>query len=463
MLGIVRTEGVVLRCGHTVSLPAPADPSAQVSRPRLPGLVGALRKIPRRELLLVGAAMFLGLLLRVLYVRATLGHQLAGDEIEHDIIGRLFSEGHFMWSTTPYGDPHPTMTKAPLYPVLVGVGYSVLGENYDRVLTAQTLIGPVTVALSWVLARRLFGPKVGVAAAFVVALYPYTWQYETRLYSEAIAVPLVMLALILFLEREPTRARVVLMGLTLGLLMLTRPALAYLIVGVAVAWVLMVGWRRGLAATGVALVVGVLVLMPWMIRNNAEYDSFPLISWQDAAALYGTFNDEAAQDPVNPYAWRASNARDAPLFRPENRMEEDELRSKLNHNAIEFIKDHPDSLFKSFYWNGLVRFWDLRDPSDVVDDVRFEGRTRQVAGAGLPLYWLMLALAVVGLFLFRRRKGLVRPVLAIALAASLVHTSVSLTRYRSVLEPLIVILACAAAWELYERWRGVPRPPSVPA
>jgi 4-amino-4-deoxy-L-arabinose transferase-like glycosyltransferase len=419
-----------------------------------------VKKIPRRELLLLAVAAALGLALRLIYVRTTLGHALAGDEIEYDKIARLFADGHFMWSTTPYGDPHPTMVKAPLYPVLVGIQYALLGENYDRVLTLQTLIGPVVIVLTWVLARRLFNPTVALAAAFLVAVYPFAWQFEARLYSEAITTPLVLVALILFLDREPTRVRVLLLGVTVGLLMLSRPALVYLLVGALVCWVLIAGWKKGILATAAAGAVALLVVSPWTLRNYLEYDSFVLVSWQDAAAVYGTFNDEAANDDEAPYAWRTTNARDAPLFEPRNRMEEDELRDRLNDNAVEWIKDHPDALPKAFFWNGLTRFWDIRRPSTALSEVPHEGRSRFLTKVGLGMYYVLLPLAVLLLFLARRRRALVLPVAAIALAASLTHTIVSLTRYRSVIEPLIVVLACGAVALLLER-RRTERPAAV--
>lgn len=397
--------------------------------------------------------MVLGLALRLIYVRATLGHTLAGDEIEYDVIARLFADGHFMWTTSPYGDPHPTMIKAPLYPVLIGVLYTVLGENYDRVLTLQTLIGPVTIGLTWLLGRHLFGAGVGLAAAFVVAVYPFAWQFEARLYSEAITTPLVLAALLLFLEREPTRARVVSLGVVVGLLLLARPALGYVLAGVFVAWGLAVGWRRGVTSAALATAVALLVVSPWTLRNYLEYDAFVPVSYQDAAAVFGTFNDEAATDEKSPYGWRSTNARDAPLFLPENRMPEDELRSKLNRNAFRWIREHPESLPKALFWNGLSRFWDIRKPSVSLSEVPFEGRSRLLSKIGLGMYYLLLPLSVLGLVLSRNRRTLWLPVGAIAAGATLTHTAVSLTRYRSVLEPLIVILACGAVAMLVQRRR----------
>jgi 4-amino-4-deoxy-L-arabinose transferase-like glycosyltransferase len=415
---------------------------------------GRLKTVPRRELLLLGAAAVLGFALRLYYVRATGGHALAGDEQEYNTIGHFLAHGKFMWSDTLYHHAHPTMTKAPLYPVLVGLGYVVFGEHYDRILTIQTLIGPIVIVLTWALARRLFNPRVAIAAAFVVAVYPFAWQFEARLYSEAITTPLVLIALLLFMDREPTRRRIIGLGLTMGLLMLCRPALFYLFAGVLAAWWVKAGARRGLLATAAAALVAALVIVPWTVRNYAEYHAFVPVSWQDAAAVFGTFNDEAAADKNYPFAWRQNDKRDAPLFLTRNAMPEDELRAKLNHNAWEWIKAHPDSLPKAFFWNGLSRFWDIRRPFNVLREVPYEGRSRVLTKIGLAMYWVLLPLALLSLFLLRRRPEVVAPVVAIAVSASIVHTAVSLTRYRAILEPLIVILACAAVAMLLDARRS---------
>jgi hypothetical protein len=68
----------------------------------------------RRELLLLLGAMALGLAIRLVYVYVTRDHALAGDEPQYDAMGKLAAEGHWLWSTTPYGDPHPSAWKTPL-------------------------------------------------------------------------------------------------------------------------------------------------------------------------------------------------------------------------------------------------------------------------------------------------------------------------------------------------------------
>ena len=382
---------------------------------------------------------------------ATADHQPAGDELEYDLQGRLAAAGHWFWSTTPYGIPHPSLWKAPGYTAWMGLWYSLLGPDPDRVLLVQTLLGPVNVVLAWALARRLFGGRVALAAAAVVAVYPLAWQYEARLYSEALATPLTLVILLLALDRPQTRVTAAAIGAALGLLVLIRPSSGYVAAAVLAAfWTAMRG-RRALVASALAIGIAALVVAPWTYRNHRLTGSLVPVSIQDITVA-GVFNEEAANDPVRPWAFRAAR-RDVALIERGDPLPDDEFRRRLLRNALDYVREHPSSLPQAFFWNGLSRTWDVRRPARALEEVRFEGRSRKLTIAGLAMYYVLLPLALAGLLLERRRRALVVPILVLALSASLVYTSTSGTRFRSTLEPLIAILACSAVPNL-GRGRG---------
>ena len=120
--------------------------------------------VPRRERLLLGAIVGVALVVRIAYVALHGGAPLNGDEIEYALEGKLAANGHWFWSTTPYGIAHASIFKAPLYPAWVGAWFSVFGEHARVVMFAQAFISAGTVALTWLLARRLFGPTVALAS-----------------------------------------------------------------------------------------------------------------------------------------------------------------------------------------------------------------------------------------------------------------------------------------------------------
>lgn len=410
---------------------------------------------PRDGWILAGI-MLVGLAIRVAYVLLTLDQPLRGDAPEYHLQGSFLADGKWFWSTTPYGIEHPSLWKAPGYVLWVGGWYALRGApDPDVVRLAQAFIGPLVIGLTFLIGRRLFSPAVGLAAAGVVAIYPFTWQFEVLLYSEALALPLTLLVLLLVLDREPSLGRAVVVGALMGAGLLLRPSAVFLFGGIAVSWLLIAGLRRGAGLTAVALAVAVICVAPWTYRNYVVDGGFVPISVQDAA-LFGTFNDDAANDPTNPYVWRPSNSRDADLFDPEDPLRDSELRAELQERSRAYIREHPASVAEAFFWNGLSRLWDIRRPARALVDPRFEGRTQVPSAVGLAMYWVLLALALATLWRIRRRRQLVLPVLALALAASVVFIGDAGTRYRAPLEPLIVVLACStpAIERMSRRLRG---------
>ena len=429
----------------------------------------------RWERRLLVAAIAAGIALRLAYVIATHGHRLAGDEYEYDLEGRFLAAGHFLWSTTPYGVAHATMWKAPGYPLFVGLLYDVLGSGkYDRVLVFQAIVlTPFVVGLTWLLGRRLFGAGVAVAAAWVAALYPNVWQFHVRLYSEAIADPLSLLVLVSSVgvafglaKRAITPRRAALVGLALGLTLLVRPSSILLLPAVAVAWWAAAGARRGTLLVCITAAVTIVTVVPWTLRNRSVDPSHLVPISMQSASGYGTFNDDAAHDARFPWAWRALPSQDLDLLGPHAPHRSDaSLYAALVRRERRYISKHPASVLHAFYWNGLRRLWDLRAPSQALFEVPFEGRTRAVTATGLYMYWGLLALTLAGLVaLWRRgRRGLVLALLAMALAGSVVYTSDAGTRYRTVYEPLIGIVACSVLVPVSERTLARRRAATEPA
>lgn len=389
-------------------------------------------------------AMLAGTALAIAYVLLVRPDGLAGDQTEYDSEARFFTQGHLWWSTTPFGVAHASMWKAPVYPAFLGVLYTVLGDSQTKAELVQSLLfAPLSIFAVWKLSLHLFDRRVATATAYIVALFPLAWEFFGLLYPESLAIPLTTLVLLLVLGRTPTPKVAIGTGVLLGFTMLVRPTSFFLFAGLLAAYVIAAGWRRGAGLTAVAVIAALLVIAPWTIRNYSVTDGgFVPISVQDSAG-YGTFNDEAANDPINPWAWRPV-LRDQPAVLTGPRVDDATLRSRLQSVAEDYIKAHPASVPKAFFWNGLSRLWDVRRPARALDEVPFEGRSKTVTTVGLAMYYLILPLALFGLWRLRRRRELLIPLLITALAASVVFTVASGTRYRAPLEPVLVMLAVVA-------------------
>jgi hypothetical protein len=208
-----------------------------------------------------------------------------------------------------------------------------------------------------------------------------------------------------------------------------------------VAWIVARGWRRGALLSLVSVTCMALVVLPWTLRNHHVTGAWVPISLQDAA-LYGVFNDQAANDHQHPWAWRPVPRGYAHLM--SQRMSDHEFASRLRHRAFDYIGDHPTSVVKAFYWNGINRTFDVRTPPSGQYEAPFEGRVGWFSKLGAWCYLFVALAALAGLWRHRARRGLVLAVLALFFATAVAYTGDGGTRYRAPLEPLFAVLAVAA-------------------
>ena len=191
-------------------------------------------------------------------------------------------------------------------------------SNLDVVLGIQAVVfGGATMTLAWgspagCSARRPPSPR-----SRTLAVYPFAWQFEVRLFSEGLATPVTVAVLLCFLDREATVRRAIGVGALCGVALLVRPTSVFLLAGVVVAWLVATGvragaWKRGVGLAVLSVAVAALVVAPWTYRNYELTGGFVPISLQDINA-YGTFNDDAANDPEYPFAWRPTPSRDRDL------------------------------------------------------------------------------------------------------------------------------------------------------
>ncbi len=161
----------------------------------------------------------------------------------------------------------------------------------------------VSVAAAYALAKRLFAPLAGIAAAAFVALNTFSIYYaqETRMYAMLAAVGvLAMWAFVGFVQRInvgttgelPAKSGVWRWGLAFAALNIvgvyTHVAYALVMLvqgGMAVLWLVALtwraGWRRGLRALLIYTVLNLVTLLafaPWVLTAISQISAQPNIS-----------------------------------------------------------------------------------------------------------------------------------------------------------------------------------------
>jgi 4-amino-4-deoxy-L-arabinose transferase-like glycosyltransferase len=435
--------------------------------------------------------------LRLAYVDATPGYTLRHDARDYDIHARSIAEGQGFSKTLAHG--RPTAFRPPGYPYFLGGVYKVFGveraQNPRRLhvaRVAQAFVGTGVVALVGVLAAQLWGWGVGLLALALSAVYVPLITVGGAVMSEPLFDLFMLAALVAAVAHRRSAHRyrwALLAGGLGGLAILTRAnALILLLPLVWAVWDVR-PWRAGAggrrAATGgrsrlriwraavgppvVLVVVALLTVTPWTIRNAVELHAFVPVSTQLGSALAGTYNDAVRADTQNPAAWQGlKHIPDyANLFEQVDRTPEPVLEGELRRAALRYIAHHP--LFVA-----TVGWWNTRRMLELAGRRRSRATAATItinhkwADRGIVCFWIVAGLALAGLATRRARRA---PAFVWAVPVlmflSVIFLVVETPRYRTPIDPFLVLLAAAALTTGFERVRAVrlrpQRPPATAA
>ncbi|MBK5287865.1 MAG: glycosyltransferase family 39 protein [Acidimicrobiia bacterium] len=348
--------------------------------------------------------------------------------------------------STPAAD-HPPLTVFTILPVIWAGDQIGFAESTTQLIVRfeMLLLGMVGIVLLAMLARRLAGDRAGLIAAAIAATYPHLWINDTLIMSETLAVAAVVGALLLLLrlEDEPKLATAAALGVVCGLGALARAELILLapLLALPLLWF----WRarpwRARIATVVVVGVGVLAIVgPWVAFNQARFEESTFISTNDGIAILGSTCDAVFSGPP---IGLTNLSKCVPKRAPKG---DQSVVSKIyRQRAFDYINDGHGIQFLKVIAARIGRDWGLFRPADMPSFNESEGRPRWVTTLGMWWYYPLLALAIAGAVVLRRRRVrqwfLAVPPVIVTVGAIL---SYGQTRFRVPAEPVIVVLAAVA-------------------
>ena len=407
------------------------------------------------------------LTLRIAYVDATPGYALRHDARDYDVHARSIAEGQGFSKSLAHG--RPTAFRPPGYPYFLGGVYKVFGverapapRRLRVARIAQAFVGTAIVVLVGVLAAQLWGWGIGLVAMALSAVYVPLITVGGAVMSEPLFDAFMLGALVAALHhrRSPHRYRwALLAGFVAGLAILTR-ANAFVLL-LPLAWAVWDGrpWRsRAALGPPVALVaIALLTLVPWTIRNARELHAFVPVSTQFGSALAGTYNDAVRADTQNPAAWQGlKHIPDyAPLWERIGTTPEPVLERKLRAAAFHYIREHPLFVAKVGWWNSrrMLELAGLKRSRATAATLTINHKW---ADRGILCFWIVAGLALAGALTSRARRAPPYVWLVPALMfLSVVFLVVETPRYRTPIDPFLVLLAAAALAAGWERMRAL--------
>jgi hypothetical protein len=344
-------------------------------------------RLPRRTLafLAVGA---IGV--RLLYLVGFARDYTPRRDADHyQAIASAFSNGDGIAAPFPFTYLHPTAFRPPLYPAFLGAFYWVTGDHVGVGQLLNVALGAAVVVLAAMLGAHIAGYRGGVAAGVAVGVYPPILANDVVLLSEPLSLVLLLAMLLLLVRDRPAWA-----GVTCGLLVLTRPS-AQLLVVVVAAWL---AWRVGWRSAVRFGVVAIVVVAPWVVRNWAVIGT-PTVVTSNGFNFVSAFSAEAQAtggfaDAVFDDRFRRINL--------ENRSEV-ELDKAFREHALDDIREHRTIPLRVLGHN-LVNYFEFRpDKNEGAEED--DGRNLVFRNVTLPLFYVVTAAGLVGLWRCRRRRG----------------------------------------------------------
>lgn len=351
---------------------------------------------------------------------------------------------------------YPIGYPAALAVVLWLVFHTPLPDNVPRAIGYfQVVLGVGTVLLAAEVARHLFGSRVAVLTAGIVAVFPSLVFYTAEAHLETLFNFLVMAAVLIVVAgpwpRVP-RKWLLVFGVVLGLSALVRPFSLIVVPAIAVVWFLSgTGWRRAVSQSAWAMLAVTAVVSPWLVRNIVVMKS-PVFSTGIGDALCDSRHEGASGhfEVASKYCLQGYDR--LPLDKREVKRNQDNTRK-----ALEFVVEHPVDESRLMFWRGYFAYRDDHDALVVIDGDRTHplhaSDFRPVLDTVADAYYAavtVLALLGIPAFFHRRHPRRVFVALVATGLATLPLMLFGDPRYHV---PVLPFLAIAAAAALGTRWQ----------
>ena len=365
------------------------------------------------------------------------------------------------WFVNPYqyfyfGHTVPAADHPPLWTLVLALASLVGVKSFFAQILWSCVVGALAVWLVGLAAREVAGPRTGLIAAGIAAVYPNFWINDGSLLSETLVLALTALTICTLyrLWHRPSPWRAAWLGCACALDALARSELVLLVPIFVVAAGLLVRQqriRRRLILIVIAALAAGVTFIPWYAYNLSRFsDSVPLSSQLGVTLATANCNTTYYGKLLGYWslgcALRVHTAKGA-----DPSVQDHEYREAALHYA-----EHHESRLPVVVAARLGRELDLYRPLQQIDlEWSILGRPRLPAYLGMGAYYLAALLSIGGVVALRKRRIPVTPFVALVVVTMFVAAATfGQTRYRTALDAALVILAAAAVDHLAGRLRS---------
>ncbi len=309
-------------------------------------------------------------------------------------LARSIAEGHGFSSPTDLASG-PSAWTAPVYPYILAGVFKVFGIYTPAsawvILALNSIFAALTCWTIYLCAGRIFGEGTARASACTWAVFPYLIYWPVRVVWE-VSFTTFFLSLILRrtigMANEARRSDWIIYGLLWGLVLLTNTAVVILL-PFFLAWL---AWhRQGMqrfAGPALCLVVVLLSIAPWTIRNYRAFGRFVFIRDNLPLELHEANNNASSG------LWTRSEhpGNDPASMRRFQELGEIRFMDEKKDQLKDFIRKNPRQ-FLLFTLKRICYFWAAPPQAQIVAgyDLWVARHVQFLLAAGFSFAGLILA------------------------------------------------------------------------
>jgi len=402
-----------------------------------------------KALWVTGILFLIALVIELLFYKSfSVGYLISPDGITYSNIAENFLHGKGLVNTVNAAEGKDGIPIAvaftreyvvgPVYPLLLALVYGMFGlKSYGMViLVLHTLLGAASAVFAYKTGEILFGKGYAWIPYVLTVAYPPFAFWRMYVLTETIYVFMVTLVLYYMarcaheVERPKLRTLVIL-GLVIGISNLVRPLmlLYFPILGLWLWWINRWRLKRALRYFSIIVIMTVVVMSPWWIRNGIRYHQFIAVSNYGAYEFYLGNNPLTVTDSYFYFT--------QPSFDPATKarieklpvLEQEKEYKKL---AESYIIQHPIKFLKRTLAKETNLFW---QPAAYV-----EGPFNKMQGDLQDKWYLILGLTGMILSLFSLKKyGFL--ILFIGYYSFIVSMITVVPRYRLPVMPAMILIS----------------------
>lgn len=296
----------------------------------------------------------LALCVRLIYAVVFVGLQtvLPGDATEYIAYADNLVAGH---GYTAWG--HQAF-RPPGYPGFLAAVFYLFGKSYPALKLVQILISSLIPVMVCLIGFKVASRKIALAAGTYACFHYGLFSEPSTVMSEAVFTSLFTATVLLLLHAREKMACGIAAGVSLALMVLTRPV-GVLTIPLFLIWFCLVLDRKDLVRVTLPILAAfILVMSPWWVRNYKLYHAFVPVCLETGGVMLALHVPPAERD--------LDRYKDLSEYKKDRLQTKDALASLKRAGPVSFIKKGLVRLATFFYpflpayditWFLMFPFW----------------------------------------------------------------------------------------------------------